>query len=86
MNWKLFSMCEVIVLSCLLLLCIYHIHNIDSQKREYYETACALSDIVRMHADCDSSFVLEISDYVESMDAFCFTIDSIDWHKYYWVY
>lgn len=63
--------------------------NIRRERNEAVETACALSDIVRMHMDNSSCSIKEDVDFYLKDDSIMSsfkTIDSINWAKYSWCY
>ena len=73
----------------LLFFCIFMYfvcNNVRKERNEAVETACALSDIIRMHMDHSSCDINEdINFYLKDMSSFK-TIDSINWAKYSWCY
>ena len=64
-------------------------NNVRKERDEAVETACALSDIIRIHMDHSSCDIKEdINSYLKDsliMSSFK-TIDSINWAKYSWGY
>lgn len=64
-------------------------NNVRKERNEAYETACALSDIIRMHMDNSSCNIKEdVDSYLKDdsiMSSFK-AIDSINWTKYSWCY
>ena len=67
---------------------VYNINRIEKKYIEAYQTACALSDIIRMHKD--DTYNTEgdawVTSYTDQLDLLCFDIDSIDWREYSWCY
>lgn len=75
-----------IVLLCLLVIESIILINTRKNYTEAYETACALSDIIRIHTDCEPEFEESVKDYTDNLDCMNYTINSINWNKYCWCY
>ena len=76
----------ILVVLCQLALNI----QLKKEKVEAYETACALSDIVRIHLDSpyctECGFDECFEDYVGNLDCYNYTIDTLNLEKYTWCY
>ena len=54
----------------------------EKQYEETYQTACALSDIVRILMDQDTDNQPTVFEYISNMDCYSYDIDSINFEKY----
>lgn len=57
--------------------------RVRAERDEAYETACALSDIIRMYACNHNEDIMNEVDYYFEEENFEH-IDSINWNKYSW--
>ena len=67
---------------------VVNLNRLETKYTEAYQTACALSDIIRMHLDdnYDKEGDMWVVSYTDQLKDLCYDIDSIDWKEYSWCY